>query len=185
MTLFVTLPLKGRSVVAPAAWTPAVTPQLAASGPIPSGGQTVVGPFSWSAPASPGQVALLASASATGDASNVDTITGPISHWRLIPNDNNLAERDVTVETANPCEQMGKLADYIETLNLPQGLEQSLTSKLRNAKRDCERGHSTPACNKLGAFDNEVRAQTGQGLTTAQAGVLHGHSAGIRAVLGC
>jgi hypothetical protein len=169
----------------PAAWTPAATQQLAASGPIPSGGQTVVGPFSWSPPGSPGAVALLASARAPGDASNADTITGPIAHWRLIPNDNNIAERDVTVQTANPCEQMGKLADYIATLGLAQGLEQSLTAKLRNAKRDCERGHKTPACNKLGAFDNEVTAQTGQGLTTAQADVLHGHSGGIKAALGC
>src|SRR5215207_1703194 len=87
----------------PAAWTPAATAQLAASGPIPSGGQTVVGPFSWS-PASPGPIALLASAAATGDASNADTISGPLSHWRLIPNDNNLAQRDVTAETANACE---------------------------------------------------------------------------------
>jgi hypothetical protein len=53
-----------------------------------------------------------------------------------------------------------------------QGLEQSLTVKLRNAKRDCERGHKTPACNKLGAFDNEVKAQTDKGITTAQADIL-------------
>jgi FIMAH domain len=91
----------------------------------------------------------------------------------------------VTVQTANPCEQMGKLADYIATLGLAQGLEQSLTAKLKNAKRDCESGHKQPACNKLGAFDNEVTAQTGQGLTTAQAGVLHGHSGGIKGALGC
>lgn len=168
----------------PGAWTPAATAQLAASGPLPSGGQTVVGPFSWSS-ASAGSIALLASASATGDASNADTISGPIEHWRLIPNDNNVAQRNVTAQTANPCEQLGKLADYIATLNLAHGLEQSLTAKLKNAKRDCERGHTTPACNKLGAFDNEVSAKTGQGITTAQAGVLRGHSDGIKAVLGC
>jgi hypothetical protein len=168
----------------PGAWTPAVPAQLAASGPIASGGQTVVGPFSW-APASAGAVALLASAAATGDASNADTISGPIEHWRLVPNDNNIAQRNVTAQTANPCEQMGALADYIATLGLAQGLQQSLTVKLRNAKRDCERGHKTPACNKLGAFDNEVNAKTGTGITPAQAAVLHGHSGGIRTALGC
>jgi hypothetical protein len=57
-----------------------------------------------------GALSLLASASATGDASNADTITGPIENWRLVPFDNNLAQRDVTVETANPCDQMGALA---------------------------------------------------------------------------
>jgi hypothetical protein len=168
----------------PGAWTPAATAQLAASGSIPSGGQTVVGPFSWS-PASAGPIALLASAAATGDASNADTISGPIEHWRLIPNDNNIAQRNITAQTANACEQMGKLADYIATLNLAHGLEQSLTAKLRNAKRDCERGHQRPACNKLRAFNNEVSAQTGTGITAAQAGVLQGHSGGIKAVLGC
>jgi len=168
----------------PSTWTPAATAQLAASGPLPAGGQTVVGPFSWSSPTA-GTISLLASASATGDASNADTVSGPIANWRLVPFDNNLAQRDVTAETADPCEQMGQLADYISTLNLNQGLEQSLTAKLRNAKRDCERGHTTPACNKLGAFDNEVNAQTDNGITAAQALVLRGHSDGIKTVLGC
>lgn len=168
----------------PGAWTPAATAQVAAGGPLASGGQTTVGPFGWTTPAA-GVVSLLASASATGDTSNADTVSGPLPHWRLVPFDNNLAQRDVTAETADPCEQMGLLADYIATLNLKQGLEQSLTAKLRNAKRDCERGHKTPACNKLGAFDNEVEAQTDKGITTAQAGVLRGHSDGIKTVLGC
>src|SRR4029453_7659168 len=128
---------------------------LAASGPIPSGGQAVVGPFTW-LPAAAGPISLLASASAAGDLSNADTVSGPIAHSRLIPLDNNLAQRDVTAQTANPCEQLGKLRDLQITLGLKKGLEQSLTAKLRNAKRDCERGHKTPACNKLGAFESEV-----------------------------
>jgi hypothetical protein len=168
----------------PGAWTAAVTPQLAAGGAIASGGQTVVGPFAWSASAA-GALSLLASASATGDASNADTITGPIENWRLVPFDNNLAQRDVTVETANPCQQMGALAGYIETLNIQQGIGQSLTQKLRNAKRDCERGHKNPACNKLGAFDNEVQAQSGNKLTAAQATLLRSYSDAIKTVLGC
>ncbi len=168
----------------PGAWTPAATPQLAAAGPLPPGGQAVVGPFGWTTPTA-GAISLLASASATGDPSNADTVNGPLPHWRLVPFDNNLAQRDVTAETADPCEQMGLLADYITTLNLKQGLQQSLTAKLRNAKRDCDRGHTTPACNKLSAFDNEVEAQTDKGITAAHAGVLRGHSDGIKAVLGC
>jgi len=182
VTLFQADPASGLEW--PSAWSPAATPQLAAGGPIASGGETVVGPFSWSA-STAGALSLLASASATGDASNADTISGSLAHWRLVPNDNNIAQRDVAVQTANPCEQMGALADYIATLNLKQGLTQSLTVKLRNAKRDCERGHTNPACNKLGAFENEVSAQTGKGITTAQAGVLTGHVDGIKAVLGC
>jgi hypothetical protein len=112
-------------------------------------------------------------------------VNGQLPHWRLVPFDNNLAQRNVTVEVADPCEQMAHLADYIATLNLTQGLTQSLTAKLRNAKRHCDRGHPTPACNTLGAFDNEVRAQTGTGLTATQSGILLGHSDGIMTALGC
>jgi hypothetical protein len=168
----------------PTAWTPATTAELGATGPLPSGGQTVVGPFTW-LPAAAGPISLLASVSATGDPSNADTVSGPIAHSRLIPLDNNLAQRDVTAQTANPCEQLGKLADFIVTLGLEQGLEQSLTAKLRNAKRDCERGHKSPACNKLGAFENEVEAQTDKGITPAQAQILLGHAHGIELALGC
>lgn len=168
----------------PAAWTPTTTPELAAPGPITAGGQAVMGPFSWSTP-SPGPVSLLASASATGDASNADTITAAIAHWRLVPFDNNLAQHDVTVVTADPCQHLGALATYIDSLGLPNGLRQSLTAKLRNAQRDCQRGNTAPACNKLHAFDNEVDAKTGNGLTQAQATLLHNHSDGIRTVLGC
>ncbi|HEU4756270.1 MAG TPA: hypothetical protein VFS72_06380 [Agromyces sp.] len=168
----------------PTDWTVATTAQLAASGPIASGGDAVIGPFSWSS-AAPGQVSLLASAAATGDSSNADTITGSIAHWRLIPNDNNIGQRDVTAVQADACEHLGALADHLTTLGLQQGLENSLTSKLRGAKRDCERGNTQPACGKLGAFDNEVRAKTGQGITPAQAAVMRAHSDAIAGVLGC
>jgi hypothetical protein len=130
-------------------------------------------------------VSLLASASATGDASNADTITGAIAHWRLVPNDNNIAQRDVAAIAADPCEHTTALADYLETLGLPQGLENSLTSKLRNAARDCTRGKTNAACGKLGAFDNEVQAKTGNGITPTQAAILAAHSAAIQSVLGC
>ena len=168
----------------PGAWTPAATAQLAAGGPLASGAQAVVGPFSW-LPGAAGPVSLLASATATGDTSNADTVAGPIANWRLVPFDNNLAQRDVTAEAAEPCEQIGGLADYLETLGLPHGLEHSLTVKLRNARRDCERGHKRPACNKLGAFGNELDAHTGTDITPAQAAILSAHVDGIRSVLGC
>jgi hypothetical protein len=179
--LFQSDPASG--LIWPTAWSPAATPQLGA-GAIPSGGQTVVGPFAWT-PAAPGTACLLASASAAGDPSNADTVNGSIPHWRLVPFDNNLAQHDMTVETADPCEQMGALADYVRALGLQQGLVQSLTTKLEGAQRDCERGHKQPACNKLGAFDNEVGAKTGDGLTPAQAAALRGHSDGIKSALGC
>jgi hypothetical protein len=168
----------------PAEWSPATTPQLAAGGPVPAGGSDVLGPFSWS-PAAVGPVSLLASASATGDPSNADTIAGSIAHWRLVPNDNNIAQRDVAAVAADPCEHTTALAEFVETLGLPHGLENSLTSKLRNAARDCVRGRTNAACGKLGAFDNQVEAQTGNGITPAQGAILAAHSAAIQSVLGC
>ncbi|HEX6254203.1 MAG TPA: hypothetical protein VFZ70_00190 [Euzebyales bacterium] len=168
----------------PADWSPATTPQLATGGPITPGASDVIGPFSWS-PAAARPVSLLASASATGDASNADTITGAIAHWRLVPNDNNTAQRDVVAVVADPCEHTTALAEYVETLGLPQGLENSLTSKLRNAARDCTHGRTNAACGKLGAFDNEVEAKTGNGITPARAATLAAHSAAIQSALGC
>jgi zinc metalloprotease ZmpB len=168
----------------PAAWTPADTATLSAPAPVPSGGTTVVGPFSWKPPAA-GVNCLLASASATGDASNADTVNGPLPNWRLVPFDNNIAQRNVTAVAANLCDEMGNLADYLSSLGLQQGLEQSLTAKLGNARRDCERGHATSACNKMNAFANEVRAQAGKGLTAAQAQVILGYGGAVEATLGC
>jgi hypothetical protein len=168
----------------PADWAPATTPHLAAGGAIAPGGSDVVGPFAWS-PAAAGPASLLASASATGDASNADTITGPIAHWRLVPTDNNIAQRDVDAVEADPCEHTTALAVFVETLGLPHGLENSLTVKLRNAARDCTRGRTNAACGKLGAFDNEVSARTGNGITPAQAAILQAHSAAIQSALGC
>jgi hypothetical protein len=78
----------------PADWTPLTTASL--PGPaIAAGGSAIIGPFQWT-PAQTGPVSVLASVSATGDASNADTVNGAISNRRLVPNDNNLAQRDFT-----------------------------------------------------------------------------------------
>ena len=78
----------------PADWTPLTTASL--PGPaIAAGGSAIIGPFQWT-PTQAGPVSVLASVSATGDASNADTVNGAISNRRLVPNDNNLAQRDFT-----------------------------------------------------------------------------------------
>lgn len=80
-------------LVWPDDWQAMTTPSLSA-GSIPSGGDTVVGPFEWT-PHTAGHECLLASVSADGDPSNADTVSGSIPHWRLVPFDNNLAQRNV------------------------------------------------------------------------------------------
>jgi hypothetical protein len=80
-------------LVWPAGWQPAAAEQNA--GPIPPNGRTVAGPFAWNPSEKPGE-AVLASVSAAGDVSNAETVNGPIAHWRLVPFDNNLAQRTMT-----------------------------------------------------------------------------------------
>ncbi len=82
----------------PADWTPLTTASL--PGPaIAAAGSAVIGPFQWT-PTQAGAINVLASVSATNDASNADTVNGPISNRRLVPNDNNLAQRDFTATGA-------------------------------------------------------------------------------------
>jgi len=84
----------GSGMVWPDHWSPMDTPQLPASGPIPSGGQVVVGPFMWT-PKVFGHECLLAIASATGDRGNDTTVFRPIPHARFVPFDNNIGQRNV------------------------------------------------------------------------------------------
>lgn len=69
---------------------------------------------------------------------------------------------------------------------LNNGNANALISKLENAKKDLEKGHITAACNKLGAFINQVEAfiQSGK-LTPAQGQPLIDCAEMIRAALGC
>jgi hypothetical protein len=87
-------------LVWPDDWQAMTTAQLPAGGPIPSGGETIVGPFQWT-PSEIGHECMLMSASATGDLSNIDLASllpcaaGPTQHWRLVPFDNNIGQRNV------------------------------------------------------------------------------------------
>jgi hypothetical protein len=85
--------LPGTALEWPAHWQPLTTAQVAA-GSINSGGSTVVGPFAWT-PIQTGAVNVLVSVSAPGDESNVDIVNGAISNSRLVPLDNNLAQRNM------------------------------------------------------------------------------------------
>jgi hypothetical protein len=84
----------GTGLAWPDHWSPMDTPQLAASGPIAAGGETIIGPFAWK-PENYGHECLLAVASATGDLSNVSTVSSPIAHSRFVPFDNNIGQRNV------------------------------------------------------------------------------------------
>ncbi len=88
--------LPGIGLVYPDDWAPMTTAQLAAPD-LTAGDATgvIVGPFEWS-PSQVGHECMFFSVSAAGDASNIDErITGSIPEWRLVPHDNNIAQRNV------------------------------------------------------------------------------------------
>ncbi len=84
----------------PTSWDPWTTASIAVPGSIAPGVPVVVGPFEW-VPDSVGHECMLAMVDATGaapnlsDLANDSTISAPIGHWRLVPFDNNIAQRNV------------------------------------------------------------------------------------------
>jgi zinc metalloprotease ZmpB len=66
--------------------------------PPSSSAEIVVGPFAW-VPSGAGRSYMLMVASAAGDPSNVDNfaVRDSMPDWRLVPNDNNVGQRRVSV----------------------------------------------------------------------------------------
>lgn len=87
-------------LVWPDDWTTMITDSITVPGTIPAGGQVVVGPFQWK-PRFVGHESMLMSVSAQGDLANNDPATffpsasGPTPIWRLVPFDNNMAQRGI------------------------------------------------------------------------------------------
>jgi hypothetical protein len=78
----------------PVDWAPMTTASLTDSTPLASNGTTTLGPFEWIPNSNTASVLMVASA--TNDASIVDNpvIAGKtIPNWRLVPFDNNIAQR--------------------------------------------------------------------------------------------
>lgn len=86
--------LPGVGLVYPNDWQAMATNQLVAAD-LPSGGEAVIGPFEW-VPSQLDHECMFFAVSALGDAANIDgSITGSIDEWRLVPNDNNIGQRNV------------------------------------------------------------------------------------------
>ena len=104
--------LPGVGLVYPDDWIAMDTNQLVVAN-IVSGGEETVGPFEWS-PSQLNHECMFFSVSALGDASNIDgRITGSIPEWRLVPNDNNIGQRNVT-PVAGGGGLRGLLASFID-----------------------------------------------------------------------
>jgi hypothetical protein len=78
----------------------------------------------------------------------------------------------------SPAAMLAALAD--ESSAFKQG-----RNLLRNAQRNLEDGQVTAACNQIGAFMNQVQAQSGKSVPAAQAAAWLARAASIRSALGC
>jgi len=80
------------------------------------------------------------------------------------------------------------LAVFVQTLNLSDGISNSLDMKLQTALQALDSataGDNPSACNRIAAFLAEVGAQNGKAITSAQAAQLASLAQQVRTALSC
>jgi hypothetical protein len=77
------------------------------------------------------------------------------------------------------------LRNLVQSMGLDSGITRALSAKLDAAQADLDAGDKTSACNMINAFINQVNAQTGNKLTTAQAGQLLSAANLVKSAMGC
>jgi TolB protein len=97
----------------------------------------------------------------------------------------NQSQASFSVHVRGADAQIVSLAKLLDSLNLKRGIELSLKAKLIVALVAERIGAVRAACNVLGAFINEVNAQTGKAIRAADAAALIAAARQICAVLGC
>jgi hypothetical protein len=81
---------------------------------------------------------------------------------------------------------LSDLISRVRSFGLPEGLEKSLLTKLRVAQRNGQNGLTSPACNELDAFINEVQALMSAGaLASAEAAQLIDGARLVQAAMPC
>jgi hypothetical protein len=156
------------------AWTPATV-------------TTIPGSFTGTAPAlSPGVHLLYAYATDGQDATSIQAGGGSAgaSSEQSSPVIGNITAYLFLV-TAPPALELEDLQVRVQRLHIPQEIRSSLIAKLSNAKASFEAGHTQHVCPLLGAFVNEVRAQSGKKIPTVLADELIDAATEIRVTIGC
>ena len=97
----------------------------------------------------------------------------------------NQSEGSFNVTVLDAEQQLDDLKDFIASLGLQRGTQNSLNAKLGAVDQALAKGKVHTACNVLNAFNNSVNAQAGKKLTTEQAFALLEDVARIRAAAGC
>ncbi|HMC21537.1 MAG TPA: hypothetical protein VKL19_06800 [Thermoanaerobaculia bacterium] len=85
----------------------------------------------------------------------------------------------------SPDQLISDLIDTIESFNLQQGIANSLEAKLTAAQASLAAGDTTAACNEIGAFINEVEAQSDKKLKVPEANQLKTLAQQLQQSLGC
>jgi virginiamycin B lyase len=78
-----------------------------------------------------------------------------------------------------------RLVADVQGLGLPRGIERGLLAKLGAAQRNVDAGDLEAACGSLGAYSNQVHAQSDHTLDGDQAAELIAEATAIRELLGC
>ena len=91
----------------------------------------------------------------------------------------------VTVTYTVPTATIADLIASVEALDLHGGIENGLLKKLTNAQRNLDRDDLDGACDKLGAFINQVGAQSGKKIDAADADDLIAEAEAVRAGVPC
>src|SRR5205085_8337538 len=84
--------------------------------------------------------------------------------------------------------QVSNLVSAVQSLNIAQGIANSLDAKLQAvaaALTAAQSGNVGATCNMLDAFINETQAQSGKAITLDEASQLLFSAGRIKAVIGC
>ena len=92
---------------------------------------------------------------------------------------------DATIVAPPPPPTIADLIAEVSGAELPHGIERSLLAKLEGAQRKVDADHLNGACGSLGAYVNEVRAQSGKKLEAAYAQDLIVEAIAVQDALGC
>jgi M6 family metalloprotease-like protein len=125
-----------------------------------------------------------------GIASADPIVTVPPGNYQLTVSTARLgkhAPASITVPVRVPtaAERIEDLLEDVIDAGLPRGTEQSLSVKLERAHAKLAAGNTTPACNTLRAFINEVRALRGHKIPSATADQFIADAESIRRQLNC
>jgi hypothetical protein len=97
----------------------------------------------------------------------------------------NSAEGSFSVHVQGVGEQLDELQSIVDTFDMDEDVRADLQEKLATSRTALAAGRTRPACKVLRSFVNEVRGESGSGLTTDLAAVLIERANRIRSVLAC